>query len=236
VFGMPRSGTTLVEQIIASHPMVHGTGETPYFDTIARTSIISDPSSGLTPDNLTLCGNRYLELIDAQVPAAMRFVDKTNSNFQYAGPISLLFPGARMIHCRRDPLDTCLSCFSRVFTGNQPFAYDLGELGRYYRAYADLMAHWRGLLPAGVMLELQYEALVGDLEPQARRLLAHCGLAWDPACLEFHATERVVRTASLVQVRQPLYRDSLGRAARYRRLLGPLLDALGDATGDLASG
>ena len=113
-----------------------------------------------------------------------------------------------------------------MFAGNQPFAYDLGELGRYYRAYERLMAHWRGLLPDGVMLELHYEDVVADLEPQARRLVAHCGLAWDDACLAFHKSARPVRTASLVQVRQPLYRDALGRAQRYLGLLGPLLEAL----------
>ena len=141
--------------------------------------------------------------------------------------VRLILPNARIIHVRRDPVDTCLSCFSKLFTGIQPFAYDLAELGRYYRAYERLMAHWREVLPPGVLLEVEYEALVEDFEPQARRIVAHCGLAWDPACLDFHRTSRPVRTASMVQVRQPIYRSSdRDDGARMPALLRPLLDAL----------
>jgi hypothetical protein len=138
-----------------------------------------------------------------------------------------MLPQSRIIHVRRDPLDTCLSCFSKLFAGEQPYAYDLAELGRYYRAYEALMEHWRRVLPEGVMLEVQYEELVADFEPQARRLLAYCGLEWDDRCLAFHETQRSVRTASATQVRQPIYGTSVGRWRPYREMLQPLLQELG---------
>jgi sulfotransferase family protein len=131
--------------------------------------------------------------------SAARIVNKMTENFRCAGLIALALPQARMIHVRRDPLDTCFSCFTSLFVENQPYAYELGELGRYYRAYEALMAHWRRVLPPGMMLEVQYEDIVGDLEGEGRRIVAHCGLDWDPRCLDFHKTERAVRTASLAQ-------------------------------------
>jgi hypothetical protein len=148
-------------------------------------------------------------------------------NYLFVGPIHLALPNARIIHTRRDPVDTCLSCFSKLFAGHLPHAYDLGELGRYYRAYARLMAHWREVLPPGVMLEVDYEDVVADLETAARRIVAHCGLDWHPGCLDFHLTDRPVRTASATAVRQPLYRGAVGRWRPYAPMLRPLLDALG---------
>ena len=137
-------------------------------------------------------------------------------------------PDARIIHVRRDPVDTCLSCYSKNFTGaNLPFTYDQTELGLFYRDYAALMAHWRATLPATHFLEVDYEAVVDDLEGQARRMIAFLGLAWDPACLEFHRTKRPVRTASVNQVRKPIYRGSVGRWRAHAAYLGPLLKALG---------
>jgi hypothetical protein len=127
---------------------------------------------------------------------------------------------------RRDPVDTCLSCFSRLFFGELPYAYDLGELGRYYRGYEALMAHWRKVLPPGVMLDVQYEDVTADLEGQARRILAHCALAWDPRCLDFHRNQRPVLTASATQVRQPIYNSSVGRSRPYEPFLTPLLREL----------
>ena len=150
-------------------------------------------------------------------------------NFQHIGLIYLTLPQARIIHVRRDPRDTCLSCYSWLFESGLEFTYDLGELGRYYRAYEAMMAHWRAVLPEGAMLEVQYEALVGNFEEEARRILEHCGLEWDERCLEFHKTKRRVRTASAVQVRQPLYKSSIGRWQPYKEQLRPLLDALGMA-------
>jgi hypothetical protein len=158
--------------------------------------------------------------------AAERVIDKMPANFRFVGPIHLSLPDARIIHVRRDPVDTCLSRFSILFAGDQPFAYELGELGRYYRAYEALMEHWRAVIPQGVMLEVQYEELVADTEGEARRIIAHCGLEWDARCLAFHQTERPVRTASALQVRRPIYTSSIGRWRPDQDVLQPLLTAL----------
>ena len=133
------------------------------------------------------------------------------------------FRAERQIHCRRDAADTCLSCYTKLFSAEQAFAYDLAELGRYYRHYQALMAHWHDVLPPGRIIDVHYEELVGDLEGVARRIIGHCGLAWDPRCLDFHRTVRSVRTASATQVRQPIYKTSIGRWRRYEKFLGPLL-------------
>ena len=139
--------------------------------------------------------------------AAARVIDKLPDNYLHLGLIAALFPRARIIHCRRDPVDTCLSCFSLLFDGDgNPYTYDLGELGRFYRSYERLMAHWREILPQDAMLEVEYEDIVGDLEAQARRIVAYLGLEWDARCLDFHLTERPVRTASVRQVRQPIFK------------------------------
>jgi len=229
VIGMPRSGTTLVEQILASHPDVHGAGELPEFPDAALAVLPAFPEDAarLSAASLRALGADYAARLAARAPAARRISDKLPANFQFAGLIHLALPGARLIHVRRDPLDTCWSCFATLFTAGQPFACDLGELGRYYRAYEALMSHWRAVLPAGAMLEIRYEDVVADLEREARRMLAFCGLAWDARCLAFHRTERPVRSASAVQVRQPLYADSIGRWRPYAAELGPLLAALG---------
>jgi hypothetical protein len=144
-----------------------------------------------------------------------------------AGLIHLALPNARIIHTRRDPVDTCLSCFLILFGGHQPQTYDLAELGRFYCAYQALMEHWRTVLPPGVMLEVEYEQVVADLDRQARRIVPHCGLEWDDSCLEFYKTERPVWTASTNQVRQPIYRSAIGRWRPYKDMLGPLLSELG---------
>jgi Sulfotransferase family len=138
----------------------------------------------------------------------------------------LILPHARIIHVQRDPRDTCFSCFSQLFARGLEWSYDLGELGRYYRAYEALMEHWRRVLPEGVMLEVQYEEIVAELEPQARRILGFCGLSWDERCLNFHETRRPIWTASAAQVREPIYRTSVGRWQPYEKLLQPLLDEL----------
>ena len=236
ILGMPRSGTTLVEQILASHPAVFGAGE---IEDLAKAATkLSGPAARLIEapeliaqvgdDDLHRLGTIYLERIRALAPEAQRITNKLPENFRLCGLIHLALPEARIIHTRRDPVDTCLSCFSQLFAGNLPYTYDLAELGRYYRGYDRLMAHWRAALPAGVMLEVHYEAVVADLETEARRIVAHCGLDWDPRCLDFHRTERQVRTASMNQVRQPLYKGSVGKARAYGGLLGPLLSALAD--------
>ncbi len=228
IFGMPRSGTTLVEQILASHPEVHGGGELRDFEMAVAS--LAGPD-GAPPEigaaELRRIGARYLEGVCALAPKAARVTDKMPVNFRFAGLIHLALPNARLIHTSRDPIDTCLSCFSLLFGGDQPFTYDLAELGRYYRGYATLMGHWREVLPPGVMLEVRYEDVVADVEHAARRIVAHCGLDWHQACLSFHQTQRPVHTASAAQVRQPIYRSSIGRRRPPEPMLKPLLDALG---------
>jgi hypothetical protein len=234
IVGMPRSGTTLVEQLLASHPRVFGADELMDFPRVAAT--ICEPPGATVPypemlqsmpaEDLRRLGASYIDAVVPRAPAADRITDKLPGNFRVLGLIHLALPNARVIHVRRNPLDTCLSCFSKLFTGRQPFTYDLGELGRYYREYESLMAHWRAVLPAGALLEVQYEDLVADFAPQARRIVAHCGLEWDERCISFHETQRPVRTASATQVRQPLYGSAVGRAQPYAAMLGPLIAAL----------
>ena len=222
VVGMPRSGTTLIEQIIASHPAAYGAGELTDFERVVST--VSFP-----PDSAELfdAGRRYVEAVTALAPGAARITDKMPENFVFAGLIHLALPNARIVHARRDPADTCLSIFSASFTSGHAYAHDLRTLGRYYRAYLNLMEHWRTVLPPGVMLEMQYEELVADLEGQSRRMLAHCGLEWNDACLNFHQTQRPVRTASASQVRRPIYTTSIGKWKAYANMLEPLLEELG---------
>jgi tetratricopeptide (TPR) repeat protein len=230
VLGMPRSGTTLVEQILASHSEVHGAGELKYLHRLAnRFGPYPASVARLDAPRLAELGRAYLAQVVPFAGGRRHVVDKMPSNFLYAGLIPLLLPGARIIHCRRDPVDTCLSCYSKLFGDEQSFTYDLVELGAYHRAYQQLMAHWRSVLPAGQFIEVDYEAVVDDTEREARRLLDFLELPWEEACLTFYRTERPVRTASVNQVRQPVYRSSSGRWRQHARKLGPLLAALGIA-------
>jgi tetratricopeptide (TPR) repeat protein len=234
IVGMPRSGTTLVEQILASHSEVFGAGEREdlnqavlaHFGPGDAATSFPECLSTVAPEGLRQFAARYLEGVREGAPRARRIVDKMPLNFLFVGLIHLALPNARIIHAIRDPVDTCFSCFSLLFAGHQPFAYDLGELGRYYRAYEALMTHWRSVLPHGVMIDVNYEDVVAGLETQARRMLAHCDLDWQPQCLDFYETPRAVRTASSTQVRQPIYRHALGRWRRYEAFLQPLLQAL----------
>ena len=238
IVGMPRSGTTLLEQILASHPNVFGAGERKEVERIATALRGPDPSMRfpevvptLSGDGLRQLGARYVAAVTGQAPAAMRIIDKMPGNFLYLGLIHLALPNARIIHVRRDPIDTCLSCFSLLFSASQPYSHDLGELARYYRAYDALMTHWRGVLPPDIMLDVQYEDIVSDMEQQARRVVAFCGLEWNGACLTFHRTQRTVRTASAIQVRRPIYGTSVGRWRHYREFLQPLIEELGTVAG-----
>jgi len=236
VVGMPRSGTTLVEQILSSHPDVHGAGElTLVAEMVERISgrlhelcPPGDPQrlSALLPEDAARLGREIAAEVCALAPARRRIVDKAPLNFLYVGFIHAILPDARIIHCRRDAVDTCLSCYTKLFR-DVKFASDLRELGLYYRGYERLMDHWRNLLPPERFIEVRYEDVVAGLESQARRLVAFCGLPWHAACLDFHKNSRPVRTASLTQVRQPIYGSSVGRWRAYARYLGPLLDALG---------
>jgi tetratricopeptide (TPR) repeat protein len=240
VLGMPRSGTTLVEQIIVSHPAAYGAGELQTFNDVVLTVRGPDGNTipypefvpAASPAALKQIGTRYLalvrELTERDRPAAAeRITDKMPSNYYFAGLIHLALPNAVIIHTVRDPVDTCISCFSKLFSAEQSHTYDLGELGRYYKRYEQLMAHWRRVLPAGRILDVRYEDVVADLEGQARRIIAHCGLPWDDRCLAFHKTDRPVRTASATQVRKPIYKSAIGRWRVYEPHLGPLLEALG---------
>jgi len=224
---MPRSGSTLIEQILASHPSVAAAGEISDLpDLVADLGPFPEAAASAPSERLRRLGHDYVARLGARAPSAARITDKMPANFRLVGLIHRALPQAYIIHSRRDPLDTCLSCYSKLFTEGHLYTYDLGELGRYYRAYAALMEHWRGVLPPGRMLEVHYEALVDDIEGEARRLVAYCGLPWDDRCLAFYRTARPVRTASANQVRRPIYRSSLARAAAYGALLQPLYQAL----------
>ncbi|MDE2182734.1 MAG: sulfotransferase [Alphaproteobacteria bacterium] len=229
VVGMPRSGTSLVEQVLASHPQVFGGGELPLFeDEIlavigTRRASWGEPS----PRQLVDIGARYVAQLRSLAPDASRITDKMPGNFRYLGLIHLALPNARIIHVKRDALDTCFSCYATLFESTLNFTYDLTDLGRIYNAYEDLMAHWRSVLPEDAMLELSYEELVTDFEAQVGRLLAFCDLPWDERCLRFYEAGNAVRTASQHQVRQRLFHSSIARSRNYARWLEPLSGLLG---------
>jgi hypothetical protein len=228
VLGMPRSGTTLIEQIIASHPAVQGAGELPFLQTLVNG--LPDYPAGvpsLSKADMTALGQAYLDKLAPLAHGKPHVIDKMPANFLHAGMIALMLPGAKIVHCRRDPVDTCLSCYTKMFSAEQLFAYDLIELGQFHRDYQTLMAHWRKVLPADRFIEVDYEAVVADVEGEARRLIEFIGLPWDEACVRFYQNQRVVKTASLNQVRQPIYTSSMGRWKPYAAHLKPLLDVLG---------
>ena len=234
IVGMPRSGSTLIEQMLASHRLVHGGGELKYFqEAVAhvRLKLAKEsgplPLSAMSKRDFHVLGNRYVANLGRLGSDAERITDKMTGNFLLAGIIHLALPNSTIIHTVRDPIDTCISCFSKLFVRRElSFTYDLGELGRYYRHYRQLMAHWRSVLPPGRILEVQYEDVVNDFEGQSRRIIDHCGLAWDPDCLAFHEAKRPVRTASAAQVRQPINRRGIGRWRLQAPVIGKLLDEL----------
>ncbi len=228
IVGMPRSGTTLIEQILASHPAVFGAGELPMVQTMVNQAGGYPAIAGhLTAENEVKLGQHYLDAVRPLAGTHRRLVDKMPSNFLFAGLLHRILPDARIIHVRRDAADTCLSCYTKLFTREQLFSYDQAELAGFYNNYARLMDHWRAVLPADRFLEVAYEDVIADLEPQARRLVDFAGLDWNPACLDFHQTARTIRTASVNQVRRPLYSSSIGRWRAYAPYLGPLLQGLG---------
>jgi len=227
IVGMPRSGTTLIEQILAAHPAVHGAGELRCMRAVVEQ--IGDFPKGvaaLDAGALKRLGQSYLSRVEALAGGKPRVVDKAPGNFINAGLIRLILPDAKIIHARRDPVDTCLSCYTKLFADSLSFTYDLTDLGRYCRDYLKLTDYWRAVLPASHFLEVDYEAVVDDIEAEARRMLEFLDLPWDPACLEFYRVERPVRTASVNQVRQPIYRSSSGRWRKHADALQPLLKTL----------
>jgi tetratricopeptide (TPR) repeat protein len=239
IFGMPRAGKTFVEQMLGCHPKVFGAGERTDFPTLVHD--LEDKAGthfpelvpAMTGDALRTLGNAYVRRVSSNAPQAERIADELPENFLYAGLIHLALPNARFVHMMRDPVDQCMDCLSKLFTAGHAYSYDLGEVGRYHRAYQALMRHWRRVLPEGIMLEVQYEDMVDDFESQARRIVAHCGLQWDDACLGFHKTERPAITRNGRQVRQPLRRIAFGQWRAYREQLLPLFEAL-EASPDTA--
>jgi len=236
IVGMPRSGTTLLEQILATHPGVHGAGELPDMSEVIMAAMPNaDPAQfpnavpGLSLQDLLRVGEQYTDRIWQLAPDAVRITDKMPSNFFYLGMIHLMLPHAKIIHAMRDPMDSCFSCFSRLFNENNlGFTYDLETLGRYYVRYSKLMRHWHAVLPPGTILDLRYEDMVADTEGQARRLLDYLDLPWDEKCLDFHQNKRQVKTASAAQVRKPIYKTSLARWKRFGGHLDPLFELVKD--------
>jgi len=229
IVGMPRSGTSLAEQILASHPQVYGAGElNDIVDLVRSLPATLYPHSMVSADQEMIDGlaRQYLERIDEIDRNVLRVIDKMPQNFFHLGLIALLFPNARVIHCKRDPRDTCISIYFQRFNLSHTYANDLASLGRFYREYLRIMAHWRAALPIP-MLEVAYEEVVTDQERVSREMVEFCGLPWDDRCLQFHKTKRAVATASYDQVRQPIYKQSVGRWRNYERHLGPLFEALG---------
>jgi predicted Zn-dependent protease len=238
IVGLPRAGSTLLEQILATHSQVEGTVELPDLPQIARDlagsrettdhSHFFDAVASLEPAQLRELGERYLTTTRAHRKTNTPFfIDKMPNNFLYVGLIQILLPRAKIIDARRHPLGCCLSAFKQHFSRGQSFTYDLDDLGRYYRGYVDLMAHFDAVLP-GRVHRVFHERVIEDTEGEVRRLLAYCGLPFEPKCLRFYENVRPVRTASSEQVRQPIFKDGMDRWRHFEPWLGPLKHALGD--------
>jgi hypothetical protein len=233
VVGMPRSGTTLTEQIIASHGSAGGAGELTRVLLHANAHGYSKDIDGfiraldaLAPHGMREIADDYIKLLRFHAPSALRVVDKYPHNFLYLGFVALLCPQVRVIHCSRNPADTCLSCYQRPLNSAHSYSRNLTRLGLYYREYRRLMDHWNKVLPIQIH-DLSYERLTADFESEVRKLVDFIGLPWDPNCLNFHKTQSTIRTLSQQQVRNPVYGSSVGRWRRYEAELQPLLSALG---------
>ena len=241
IVGLPRSGSTLIEQILASHSQVEGTLELPVLGEIALSSGRYQRENREYPEavlklrgtDFRALGQRYIEETRVyRTTGRPRFTDKLPNNFSHIGFAHLILPDARIINARRHPLDSCLGSYKQLFGKGQNFTYDMDELALYYRQYHETMKHWHHVLP-GKVLDVHYEETVGDFEAQVRRILEHCGLPFEEACLHFHETQRPVRTASSEQVRQPLYSRALGTWRRYGRHLAPWQEELADIIQEL---
>ncbi len=241
IVGLPRSGSTLIEQILASHSLVEGTLELPTLGDIAvsvaryRGGRVEYPAAvrQLTGRDFRAYGKEYIEQTKTfRTTGKPRFTDKLPNNFSHVGFAHLILPNAKIINARRHPLDSILGSYKQLFGKGQNFTYDMDELVLYYRQYHEIMKHWHRVLP-GKVLDVHYEETVGDFEAQVRRILAHCGLPFEEACLRFHETNRAVRTASSEQVRQPLYTRALGTWRRYEKHLQPWQEELADIIAEL---
>lgn len=232
IVGLPRSGSTLLEQILASHSEVDGTHELSDLGAVAHSLPLRSAQQRF-PENLSELGDHvwsklgeaYIERTLKYRRGAPRFIDKNPNNFFYVGLIRLILPNARIINARRHPMDSCFGSYKQLFAKGQPFTYDLTEIGEYYIQYQRLMDHWHRVMP-GFVLDVQYEDVVGDIEAQVRRILDFCGLSFEPSCVEFHKTERAVKTASSEQVRQPIYSSSVNLWRRYQSHLDELSEVL----------
>ncbi len=238
ILGLPRSGSTLIEQIIASHSQVEGTQELPDIPRIVlemegrrpdpRNPRYPGVLTGFEPEDFRRLGELYLTGTRPFRGAKPFFIDKMPNNFRHIGLIHLILPNARIIDVRREPMACCFSNLKQLFASGQEFTYSSEDIARYYRTYLELMRHWDVVLP-GKILRVMYEDVVEDLEGNVRRILDFCGLEFEPACIDFHKTDRIVRTASSEQVRQPIFREGLSQWRNYEPWLGSLKDALGDA-------
>jgi hypothetical protein len=222
IIGMPRSGTSLTEQILASHPAVFGAGEIAFWAAAFVEYCRVDPGTEAGANLTARLRHDYLERLTARSGDSPRVVDKMPANFLYAGLIHQVFPRAKIIHVRRHPVDTCLSIYFQNFSNMGPWVNDLESLAHYFGEYRRISHHWRSVLPPTSLLEIPYEALIEDQETWTRRMLDFVGLPWDPRCLEFHTTDRAVITASKWQVRQKLYAGSVARWKNYQPFLGAL--------------
>ncbi|RJG07398.1 tetratricopeptide repeat protein [Noviherbaspirillum cavernae] len=235
ILGMPRSGTSLIEQIFASHPDLFGAGELKDLSDVIHQvpqAVAGQPftawCANLSAQEFAALGEAYRERVWRLAPDKAFITDKMPGNFFLIGMIHQMLPNAKIIHAMRDPMDSCFSCYSRLFSDRMDFAYDLRTLGRYYLRYMDLMRHWHAVLPAGTILDLHYEQMVADMEGQSRRMLEFVGLPWNESCLDFHKNKRHVKTASVAQVRKPIYQTSVARWKRFGAHLAPLLELVRD--------
>jgi hypothetical protein len=238
IVGLPRSGSTLIEQILASHSQVEGTMELADIPRLVQELQGREDERGeprypgvlteLSAEDCRRLGEKYLA--DTRIYRRGRafFIDKMPNNFRHLGLIHLILPHAKIIDSRREAMACCFSNFKQLFASGQQFTYSLEDIGHYYRAYVELMAHWESVLPAGRVLRVRHEELVADLESNVRRILEYCELEFEPGCVEFHKTKRRVHTASSEQVRQPIYTEGLDQWRNYAPWLGPLEAALGD--------
>jgi hypothetical protein len=217
VVGMPRSGTSLIEQIIASHPEACGAGELAFWGEWATRPVVHDPAF------IAQAAHEYESSLQQHSVSAHRIVDKMPGNFLWLGLIHAVFPNAKIIHVRRNPVDTCLSIYFQNFSRAHSYKTSLDDLAYFYREYDRLMRHWRNVLPADRLLEISYEALTDNQAEESRRLIEFIGLEWDERCLDFHQTERKVGTSSNWQVRQKIYHTSRARWRNYEKHLGPLV-------------
>lgn len=235
IVGMPRSGTTLTEQIVASHPKAYGGGELPHISRVANILSVTDKNlefhetefRAADKAKIQEVAQGYLTRLTEGSGKAIRVTDKAPLNVRYLGLMALMFPNCHIIHCKRDPIDTCVSIFMQKFNRGHEYSHDLRNLGQYYREYLRMVEHWKQVMP-GQILEVSYEDSVADTETQARKIIDFIGLKWDDACLNFQTTKRSVATASQWQVRQPVYQTSVQRWRRYQAHIGPLIEELSD--------